>query len=540
MEPAERILVADNSQVIQQWEGAGGQAPQIISEQDGGTRIEWHGGIAWDKYVNESTGGDTLTPQRNGSFYTAQVTSDLRGTGPGGDISYFQFAGTHTNDRAVLSNPSQISVFRIGRVGQGYKFEAGDVVANFSTLGANTPMRGLYGEGFLEKVYVGVSAGIISESWETLANTAPRTRYLRNAYAAKVDLPMGESTHFFATSQGYSDDSSSGTPGTVAGGTIALAAADGRNTTLGFNHQQGQFSLQGEVGTSYWKEAEQQSHNDQALVLDGGYQLSTVKLPAGNHDIGTDYPSISAGGGAGVKETYINASWPAKSWLTLNADLRHSENKADNSSATDSGALNAIINIEAVPGLSSNLAYSESNGKNSDGGRNTNKNHGAGLNYAYQSWNGGVNFQQSKLTNSGASASNSTTDTWSYLVGKTWSDANQAIAASWNLNLNLGFGTSRQDLDSGASTNGENTRVNLTAQHVRWGNLTAAYGYNTISSPTDGSKSEQRQYQIETAHSFDKQNRTGIKFYWQRSESFTGAAFGYTERKLGFQLSYSL
>jgi hypothetical protein len=560
MEADERILVADNSQVLQQWEGAGGQAPQIVSEQGGGTRIEWHGGIAWDKYVNKSTGGDTLTPQHNGSFYVAQVTSDLRGTQPDGDVSYFQFSGNHSNDRAVLSNPSQVGVFRIGQVGQAYKFEAGDVIANFSTLGANTPMRGLYGEGFLGKAYVGASAGVISESWEALANTAPRSRYLRNAYAAKIDLPMGESTHFFVTNQGYSDDSSSGIPGTVVGGTIALADANGRNTTLGFNHQQGQFSLQGEVGTGYWQEAGQESYNDHAVVLDAGYQLSTVTLRAGHHDIGTYYTSISAMGGAGVNENFINASWPAKSWLSLNIDLRNSENKlaappspatapgstippvntTGNSSKTDSGSLNANINIEAVPGLSSNLVYMETKGENSDGGRNTNKNHGAGLNYLYQTWNGSVNYQQSITNNSGTTSSNSTTDTWNYLVGKTWSDGDQDTAPSWNLNLNFGFGTSNQTLDSGASTKGENALVNLTAQHFNWGNLTAAYGYNTITSPLDGSKSEQRQYQIETAHSFAKQNRAGIKFYWQHSDSFTGAAFGYTEQKLGLQLSYAL
>lgn len=560
VETDERILVAENSQVLSQWEGTGGQAPQIVAEQDGGTRIEWHGGIAWDKYVNKSTGGDIFTPQRSGSFYVAQVTNDLRGTGPDGDVSYFQFSGTHTNDRAVLSNPSQIGVFRIGRAGQGYKFEAGDVVANYSTLGANTPMRGLFGEGFLGKAYVSASAGVISESWEALADTVPRTRYLRNAYAVKVDLPVGESTHFFVTNQGYADDSSSGTPGTVAGGTIALAAANARNTTLGFNHQQGQFSLQGEVGASYWKEDVQKGYNDNAVMLDAGYQLGTVNLRAGHHDIGTYYTSISAMGGAGVNENYINAAWPAKSWLSLSIDLRNSENKlaappspattpgstippvntTGNSSKTDSGSLNANINIEAVPGLSSNLVYMETKGENSDGGRNANKNHGAGLSYVYQTWNGSANFQQSISTNSGTTASNSTTDTWNYLVGKAWSDAAPDAAPSWNLNLNLGFGTSHQDLDSGASTKGENASANLTAQHIKWGNLTAAYRYNAISSPLDGSKSKQRQYQIETAHSFAKQNRAGIKLYWQHSDSFTGAAFGYTEQKLGFQLSYAL
>lgn len=547
---AGRILLADNSQVLQGWQQAqGGAAPQLVEQAGGGTTIQWQGGISLDVYRNDSSGGSgssTTTPLRDGNFYKLQAQGDLRETDPAGAVSYLQFSASHTDDRGVISHApgGQLNSLQMGRAGEGYLVALGDVAANFSSLGTNIGLRGIMGQRLIGQTLLSATAGIQSESWEALADVIDRTTYLRRVYAAKVETPLAEGGKLYATVQGYDDDA-----GSLSSGGTTLAPATSRSVTAGFAYQAGRFNVQGEAGASRWQEDGQGKKNDRAVIVDAGWTFESASLRAGYHDIGKHYASLSAQGGNGIREAYLNGNWAAANWLNLNADLRHSENDlaatppptipptpaTANAAENDALAVTAAITFGPEhPAWSLLLSHTLSDGENGDGSGNRNQGYGATVSYGGQNWNSSLAYNLTEVENGGAAASNGETGAWVWSLGRSW------IGEAWSLGLNFAASLQEQELDTGNGPRTTTWQLGLTGQYTGWGSLTASYLHGDTEQSGSGTL-EQRGWQLEASHPFKGQN--AVKFYY-RDNQVTGStatpSADYNEQTVGLQLVYTL
>lgn len=545
---AGRILLADNSQVLQTWQQSTGDTatPQLVAQPDGGTTLQWQGAITLDAYNNSSRGGNLVTPLRDGNYYKLQAQGDLRSTDQGGAVSYLQFSASHTDDRGAISHApgGQINTLQMGRAGEGYLLALGDVAANFSSLGTNTGLRGLMGQRLFGQTLLAAGAGVQAESWESLASVVDRTTYLRQVYAAKLETPLAQSGKAYATIQGYEDDD-----GSLAQGVSSLAPASARSVTAGFAWQEGRFGVQGEAGASRWQEDGQGRKHDRAFIVDTNWAFETAGLRAGYHDIGKHYASLSSQGGNGIREAYLNGNWMAASWLSLTADLRHSENDlaatpppttpptppTANAAENDALAITAAITFgPAHPAWSLLLNQVLSDGENSDGTTNRNQGFGATVAYAGQNWNSSLGYNLSKVKNDGATSTSGETDAWVFNLGKMWNDE------TWSLGLNFTASLQDQELDTGAGPSTVTWQLGLSSQRAGWGTLTASYLHgNTEQSGGDTLK--QQGWQLEASHPFKGQNV--LKFYFrdnQISGSSQVPSADYSEQTAGLQLVYML
>ncbi|HSO08041.1 MAG TPA: hypothetical protein VLW45_12425 [Pelomicrobium sp.] len=539
---AEPAQVASNDEVAQLWAQASGAAPPaVVQADDGGTRIEWRGGVSYDGYRNTASGGFVNTPMRDGTFNTVQLQSDLRVIEPTNDVNWFQFGMTGSDDRAVLSNSTLINTLQFGRTGEGYRVAAGDVPVNFSVIGANFGLRGLLGERYFGRTLVQGGAGVISQSWEALGKKNRRLQYTRNAYTGKVQHPLTESLGVYLTMQGYSDSEGSVNPGVTA-----LAPAEGRTTTGGFTYQQGQVTVTGEAGISNWKEQGFQDEDDSAYIVDAAWQGEQLGVRIGHHDIGEYYTSLSGLAMPGVRETYANANWFAASWVSFNGDVRRTRNERAQPTAvagvpvpftaisveTDSWTVGANVAVPQLQGLSLLASHSQADGENSNGGTNESRNSGAAVQYASDGWSAGVSYQRGEIENSATPFYNGNTDTWSYSLGKFWSDT---VAGTWSFGGNVIYGDQRQQLDSGLETKNRNWTVTLTGQHVRWGQINASWYTGRVRDPLTGQEYDQDQYQIDAGRALNE--RASVKLYYRDTTSFQGnAAIAYEEKQVGLQL----
>ncbi|MBX3648338.1 MAG: hypothetical protein KF766_11790 [Rhodocyclaceae bacterium] len=552
--------LADNSTVLAQFaQAAGGPAPQLVQDEDGATKIEWHGGVTADYYSRSASGGAILTPYSGGHYHRLGVQSDLRGTSPEGDVAWAQFALTQSDDPSVLMlGNSQINTLSAGRAGQGYRFAVGDVAVSHSTLSANTPLRGALAQRYFGQTLLSASAGVIAESWEALADQGRRRMFLKNVYALKAERPFSQNLQAYATVQGFREDGDS-----VGSGAIALTPTSGHSATAGMNWREDRLFLQAEAGLSRFGEKGLEGHRDRAFIADGGWQGDKLGLRLGHHDLGRYYASLSGLAGAGIKETYANANWLATSWMSLTGDVRRSENQMAAPPVppppatipptpvtpytpfvgiTDAANLRAQFNFPDVPGLGLGLSVGESRGKSSGGtaggnGVNRSQNQGANLTYTKPVWNASLGYQNSKQSNSIAAGSDSRTDTWTAAYGRNWSDATDIVQASWMLNATVAGSVQRQNLESGATATLNTLNLVLSGERNSWGRMSAILGGSRGHDATGGDL-RQHWYQLDAGRALGQ--RGGIRLYLRAMSSFQErAAIAYRDKTAGVQVSYA-
>ncbi|MCL4680191.1 MAG: hypothetical protein KJZ92_02870 [Rhodocyclaceae bacterium] len=557
--PAAAPLAADrledNAAVLAQFaQASGGPAPELVQGEDGATKIEWHGAASVDFYSRSASGGAMLTPYSGGHYHRIGMQSDLRGTAPEGDVAWMQLALTQTDDPAAIPLGNvQINTLSAGRAGQGYRFAFGDVAVNHSSLGANLPLRGLMAQRYFGQTLVSASAGVASESWEALAHPGWRRIYLKNAYALKAETPFGPNLQAFATLQGYSEDG-----GSVGANALALVPSSGSSATAGLSWREGRYFLQAEGGLSRYGEKGLEGHRDRALIVDGGWQGDKLGLRLGHHDLGRYYASLSGLAGAGIRETYANASWQAMQWLTLTGDVRHSENQMAAPpippppptipptpvmpytpfvGKTDAANVRAQFTFPSVPGLGLALNAGESQGKSSGGGSNRNANQGANLSYVQAAWNASLGYQNSTLKSSLATGIDSRTDTWTASYGRNWSDATDVAPASWMLNATLYGNAQRQHLENGTTSTLNTLNLAVSGERSGWGRLSAILGGSRGHDATGG-ELRQHWYQLDAGRALGQ--RGGIRLYVRAMSSFQDqAAIAYRDKTAGVQLSYA-
>lgn len=544
----------DNATVLAQFaQASGGPAPDLVQGEDGATKIEWHGGATLDNYSRSASGGTMLTPYSGGHYHRIGLQSDLRGTAPESDVSWMQFALTQTDDPALIPlGNSQVNTLSAGRAGQGYLVAFGDVAVNHSSLGASLPLRGLLAQRYFGRTLVSASAGVVADSWEALSDRGRRRMFLKNAYALKVETPLGNDFQAYATVQGYREDG-----GSLPSGTLALVPTSGQNATAGVNWREGRFFLQAEGGLSRYGEKGLEGHRDRALIVDGGWQGDRLGLRLGHHDLGRYYASLSGLAGAGIRETYANASWQAVRWLSLTGDLRRSENQMAAPPVppppatipptpatpytpfvgkTDAANVRAQFTFPDAPGLGLALNAGESHGRSSGGASNRNANQGANLTYAQPAWNASLGYQNSKQSGSLAGA-DSRSDTWTAAYGRNWSDASDVAPASWTLGATVSASAQRQHLAGGATSTLNTLNVIVSGERSQWGRLAAVLGGSRGHDATGGDL-RQHWYQLEAGRALGQ--RGGVSLYVRAMSSFQDrAAIAYREKVAGVQLSYA-
>ncbi len=541
---AGKTLLADNAQVLSVFGQATGTAPPaLVTQDDGGTRIEWQGGVGVDLYDNRVTvpaaTGNLTSPHGDGGFHRIQLTGDLRRHAPEERLAYLQFMATQSNDPAVQRHQVLVNSFQAGHATPSTQFAFGDVNADFTALGTSLGVRGLLAAARVGESTVSAVAGTLAPTWNAVMDEGVRTEYLRNVISAKIDTPLTGTTRAFVSLQGYADDAA-----TLSLDQQALLPASGRAATLGFNHQAGAFALGGELGYSRWSPEGQSAHTDHALVIDGSWTAAAYSLRAGHHDLGGYYTSLSAQAQPGIRETYLAGTWQAAPWLGLQGDLRRSENLAANTAGgaaavrTDGASFTENIGFGANwPGLGLTLLQAVSNGENPDGSDNRQWGYGANLGYATQMWNGALGYNRRTLKNEAPAggAGNGTTEVWSAQLGRNLMD--DPANPTWVVNLGANASWQDQSLDAGGNTKTTQVGVNVSATRQGLGTLGAGITLGWVEPNPAGNELKNLAYTLEATHPF-KGDRGSVKLYARDTRNHSGnAALKNTARTLGIQLA---
>jgi hypothetical protein len=536
-----------NAAALQAWQAATGDGavPQVVQQPDGSTRLEWKGNAVVDLYRNDITapvgvpGAPPLaTPLKTGDFAKGLFTTDLRLISPEGVVSYVQGSLLASNDRAVLTRySSQITTLQAGRTAPGQQLLAGDVAANFSTLGTMMGIRGLSIAQQLDTWQVSGQAGVIAESWEALANRKPvdgspaRSRYLRDVYGAKVEKAFMPEFKVFGTAQGFRDQQDS-----LPAAQQALQPADGHSGSLGFSWQRDTATLIAEVAGSTYEERHQDARDGTAKVIDGTYRYEAWNLRAGWHDIDPNYVSLSQVVPPGVKETYAGADWTVSPTLTLGMDLRDATLRTpsivfkppvDPAAPIDPNALpvappaapgtttksrsvtsRAMLNFgPEMPGWNANLQDMEMDGTDAVGNANRSSNWSAALAYTSPDWMGNATVGGGRLRNNGFPSSDSRTKMAQLMIGRTYTDPSPAGTPLWSFTWNVLAQRQVQELTTtGGETRLRNFQLTLGGQRIDWGQLNLVLGEAVMTQPTGGPDLTTTTAQLEAIRPLSGQN----------------------------------
>lgn len=523
-----------------QQSNVGASTPVLITQEDGSTKIEWHGGVTLDGYVNSmsSASGDFGSPLNNGQFFKAQIQSDLRGITPSGDVNYFQFGLTQTNDRSVLSLfPRQINNLQLGRSGAGYLIVAGDVAPNFSSLSSSLGLRGLIGQKQVDGTTVSGYAGVVVPSWEMLEGKVVRNQLLRDVQGIKLEQALSGNMKIYATGQHGVDRSDSAD---ITG----LLSSEVSAESLGFQYMTESYQLSGEVATSHYNQEDEGSRSGFASILDADWRGKNLALRAGYHNLEADFVSLSQAAPPGIREVYAGSDWTAASWLTFGLDVRNSKNitratqfAPSQLTDTDSGSLRANINFgENYPGWGVSLQESVSNSRDPQNLHARNQQSSVGVNYSASVWNTSLAYSLGKVRSEASPSFDGDTTTWQGAIGRSFSNADGLSAATWMINTNLSASIQEQDLFIGIETRTFTSSLSISAQRSGWGNLNMVLsnGFNTRPA-----QSTLRMEAVQLDASCPIGTRGSIKLYLRDTRrNIDDVALETEEKVVGTQLTY--
>ena len=515
-----QVQLEGNDQVIRSWQqnNLGGAGPALVREEDGGTRLEWKGGLTVDAYTNDisSAGGVLNTPLRTGTFYKNTFNGDLRAIRRDNIVDYFQLGATTSNDLAVLSQRRyQINNLQLGRTGEGYMLAMGDIAPNFSSLSSALGVRGLYGQRQFQDMAVSGFAGVVAESWEALDNKVPRTQYLKDVYGIKLEKAFGASLKTYLTTQGSSERE----PTTVLASPIANPWGKSRSVSGGFLYQQDKFTVAGETAGSNYDDGGATNRRGGASIVDASWRGDALGFRAGYHDITNGFTSLSLGAQPGIREGYAGVDWTAASWVTLATDVRNSKATtlatatiASTYVETNSVATRANINFGPnLPGWALAIQQAESRSVNSAAQASRNSDLSSTLNYASPAWNSGIGVGHGKVTSELSPGTDSINDNWSFNIGRNFNDALQDVPQTWSAGINFAAGAQTQRLLAGGKTVNTNYTFTLTAQRARGGSLNLLATAGETTQPNGAPSLRLQGLQLEAVYPFTA--KTSFKVY---------------------------
>jgi hypothetical protein len=474
-----------NQEVLESWQKQSGQSATLVNNSNGST-LEWHGQVTEDLYtVDTSNDSDefALSGLQEGTFSLTTLQGDLRSTTEAGDINYIQGGVSLTRDRAKQTlYSSQMTNLQFGRAGQGYQISGGDIVADFSRIGSNLGLRGVYSAKQLNATTLYGFAGVVSDSWEslfnrhTLTNQPARSRYLRDAVGGKIDYKLNESWNVFGTAQTYSDRRSS-LANALA---IGQASQSGSTGTVGLGYRTLQSNFSVEVGTSrngVDTAAAGDTLTDKALLVDMGYAWQTLNLHAGYHNIGLNYTSLAQNVVPGIRESFVGGDWFITPNLSYSNDIRRSEMRTvnffdqnDTLNLVDTLVNRLNYNVTALPGLNIGLQDMRNWGKVE---ANTSRNNMTQLNifYSTQHYSSGLTLSNARQRTNTNPLSNSTTDGVQVTLGRQILPGELIAFPSISGGIQFNGGYQQQRIANNTETTSGTQGVSVNVQSVKLGQL---------------------------------------------------------------------
>jgi hypothetical protein len=537
-----------NDSALDTWSDAtGADAPTLITTEHGTTQLVWTGAASLDLYARDATGGELLTPFASGAFYALGVQGDWRGEPQEGERSWAQITTTLSNDPALLPGTAQLASFQAGHATRDWRLTVGDVSVLHSNLGTSTSLRGWNMRQRSEAGSLSVAAGVISPSWESLADPAQRTQPLRNAVAFRVGKPLTANAVAFGTLQAFDDSSPVGSDVAVSDAAVPLPAS-GHSATLGLNLRRGRFTLQTEVGASRLKEQDATYEPGAAMLIDAAWHLPAILLRAGHRDFSSDFATLSTTALPGLRETYGNAAWSITPTTTVSLDLRDMLDRnageippppgdplaipTTQPARTRAVTLQATTAPARLPGASLTLAASRSLGVNPDGGRNNLHSMSASAAYTRAQWNATLGYQLSRAETGPMPATNSTLHGVSAALAREHAN----LLPGWHLSTLLRTQLQQQDIEGGAGSRLAGIELRLQLRNEPWGSvaLTGSLAHGRDSS---GAKLQQHALRIDAERPLDK--RAALRVYAAHNDNFPDMPqIAYSETVAGAQINY--
>ncbi len=509
-----------NAAALNAWSQAvGADAPAVIRQADGSSKLEWQLQATTDSYTNRvKTLGNAVVNSslQEGNHVKNSLGFNLKSidTNNPADQASLQGALLDTNDRSALGKyRNQVTSFQIGRTTGSYYIFAGDVAANFSPLSSNLGLRGLMGQLKIGYLMVTTHVGTIAESWDALTNRttltgAPaRTNYLRDVYGVKTEYEVTKETKLFVTTQGYSDRTSS-----LGDAANALKPAETQSSTIGFSYQRDALQLIAETAMSRFGTKTEQKRDGNATTLAGTYRSGNFSWRAGHNKIGSLFASLASAAAPGVEETYLGTDWQTVPSVTVGVDLRQGANRVAStaiSEATKSPftALNSRLQWNLarwVDGLNMQLQDTRSENKTPTGVKRNNDTSNIGFSFSRSGWSSSINAGHSSSKDAGNPAGDSVTNSAQLALGRQINSDPQS-AKPWSIGLGANLSSQKQRITaSGMQTRTDSLGVTFSGRYHNWGNMNASAQLGTTSQPMGGSDLKQLTYQLDLAYPITK------------------------------------
>lgn len=524
-----------DQQILDAWGSASGASGKLVADSDGGSRLEWHAGVTANVYDKSSSGGQILTPHRDGDFYSTTTDFSVGHIAAAGARTQFLTSLAHSNDAAVLTHPVRLNLLQLSRSGQDFEVSLGNINAVYSDLGTMLPFYGVSLSRSFGATTIAVSGGVLDDSWESLRHAVPRQQYKRELWATKLTRRVGQGLQLYTTFQGFRELADS-----ISAPLAVYAPTSGRNATVGFGWQQGPYALQAELARSHWEPQGFERRKDSARNLSGSWSGDKVAVRGGHYRIGTYYSSLSGQSVPGMEESYLGLDWRARDWLTINTEARQMIN--DNAyDATlhraDTLSSNAAFDLRGLyPGWSAGLQLSATNGENRDGSKNDMRLAGISTGYTGPEWGSTVSYTRTQLENALAPSLDNTSSIWSGRITKSWGAAVQAVSG-WSGNAALSLSHKIDRLVYGPEVVTKNAAVDLSVLRDKFISIVASSGY-TVTQRADLVRDVvTRRNLLETVWYLKDKN--SLKLYLQANRN-SGPDFAtFKDRIAGVQFVYA-
>ena len=380
-----------NDQVLARWQQQGGQAGTLNAQGV----VEFRGSASVDLYhqdVDVDSGNPTtLSGLRPGNHQRTSVQFDLRHTIPDQRITYLQGGVVNSDDLALQPRfATQITTLQAGIAGVGYRLALGDVAVNFSNLGTNLGIRGLWGDWQHKDFGLTYYAGAVGESWEALTGQRPRQggpsnlQPLRDVMGIKADYRFSPALQGFATLQRYEDR---------RGDLQEAALFNGHAGSLGLRYADQTSQAYLEWARSEREPSQGPGGSQQANALQVGvsHRLGKHLLRGGYNDIRPGFHSLVQMAAPGVKEWYAGADWTLTPQLAWSVDARDALSRQQLAGALTRTELRTLGNrltyrFADVDGLSLTLADLRNRNEDASGKATPSSSTQATLGYARDGW----------------------------------------------------------------------------------------------------------------------------------------------------------
>lgn len=496
------LRVTHSDDIQQSWaqHNFGAAQPRLVRDDDGGSRLEWQGDLTVDRYFQQvsSAGGNLNSYMQPGDYYKAALRANLLATRMDGGNDFLRFGLTNSNDRAVLSLHSrQIDNLQFGHSGKSYLVAVGDVAPNFSSLSSSLGARGLFGQYQRGDTSVYGYSGVVADSWEALEGAVERSRFLRDVHGLKVQYQTRPALSFYATTQHGEDRQGSFV--STSGSTPDPVATE--SSTAGFQYGEGAWRATGEVAYGRSQTGSSAAVSGQAHVLDLSWRgQGNLAARAGYHALDPGFATLSHLAQSGVEETYLGGDWGVTPWLSLNGELRSSQNRTlatiaspETTYETDSGSLRGNITLGPdLPGWSMQMQLSDSRTRDSLAQVNRNGQSSYGLGYASPAVNASLGLGHGLYRSQSYPDWNSDSASWNFNLSRVFS------SDTWNVKAGLDGAYQEQVMVvDGSHTSNTSYNLSLNARHTRWGNVQILVGDGLLQQPNGAPGLRQRSYQLD-------------------------------------------